>query len=65
MPALENLTPEESRVLNLVLQGLSETQIPQDLFESLLKRAGASSRVELLLYMYSDPKSIGAQKSAA
>lgn len=65
MSALENFTPEEIQVLNLVLQGRSETQIPHDLFDSLLKRAGVSSCVELLLYIYSDRENIASQRSVA
>jgi DNA-binding NarL/FixJ family response regulator len=60
MPPLQNLTPEEIRALQLVLQGLSETQIPHDLLDSLLKQAGVSSRVELLLYMYSGLQNLSA-----
>ncbi len=64
MLPFENLTPEETRVLHAILQGLSPTQLPHDVLDSLFKRAGVTSPVELLLYIYAEREGVSSERVA-
>ena len=65
---LENLTPEETRLVLRLSSGGSEAQIAQELnltvsstrshIDSVFKKTGVGSRMELLLYLYSERQNI-------